>query len=429
VYVHYFVAAYHKYPRVQTKVLFERNCRPKIAFVGYYVIFQPTMMKREINPGLSVYLDLVRFGAALVVVLSHIWPLMFPGIRIFWPGHSAVVVFFVLSGFVISSTSRPEAGFGVYVLHRIARIFPLVLAAVFMSIVLSFFVGGNGLPNAESHGTNWKDIFLNFLFLGQSWGNDLLPYNAPFWSLNYEVWYYVLFGIWYYHRSRILLICAALVAGPKILLLMPVWLLGVLLHRLMTPLGRSQAMGIFLLSLGAGLLFLWLDVGMYIREAMRIVWPDLISFAQGSNQFVGDFLLGVIVSVNFLAVSSLNMRLLLKFDAMIRYFSSFTFSIYIFHMPLTVLIWNGFGMQSNFVFVGLLVLGIIILGLCTERKTKWYRSILHELIFKYRNSKNIDTDVAAILYTSGSTGPLRAERRRAVAPEHGGGRAQRCQLP
>jgi hypothetical protein len=30
-------------------------------------------MKRDIPYGLSVYLDLVRFGAATIVVLSHLW--------------------------------------------------------------------------------------------------------------------------------------------------------------------------------------------------------------------------------------------------------------------------------------------------------------------------------------------------------------------
>jgi len=35
-------------------------------------------MKRDIPHGLSVYLDLVRFGAATIVVLSHLWLLAFP---------------------------------------------------------------------------------------------------------------------------------------------------------------------------------------------------------------------------------------------------------------------------------------------------------------------------------------------------------------
>lgn len=329
-----------------------------------------------------MYLDLVRLGAALVVVLFHTWLLTHPGRPFAWPGHAAVVVFFVLSGFVISHAARPGLGLRGYASHRIARIYPVVLAAVLLTIAITVCVGGSGLEHAQSNGQDWRAILLNMMFLGQSWNNTALPFNGPFWSLNYEVWYYVLFGIWCYHPSRLLLAGAALVAGPKVLLLMPVWLLGVFLHRRMVSLERGLALVIFLLSLGAGLAFLRLNVSMGIREAVREVWPGLILFARGSNQFVGDFLLGVIVSMNFLAAGSLDMRLLVKFGPVIRYLSGFTFSIYVFHMPLAVLIWNGLGVHSTAGFYGLLFAGIFILGSCTERRTKWYRTLLGKAIFK-----------------------------------------------
>lgn len=68
-------------------------------------------MNGKIPAGLSLYLDAVRFLAALVVLLHHTWPLLFPDFPLPWPGHSAVVVFFVLSGYVIAHASRPELGF------------------------------------------------------------------------------------------------------------------------------------------------------------------------------------------------------------------------------------------------------------------------------------------------------------------------------
>ena len=51
---------------------------------------------------LSLYLDLVRFLATVAVLLFHLWPQWFPGFPLPWPGHAAVIVFFVLSGFVIA---------------------------------------------------------------------------------------------------------------------------------------------------------------------------------------------------------------------------------------------------------------------------------------------------------------------------------------
>lgn len=219
-----------------------------------------------------------------------------------------------------------------------------------------------------------------------------MPYVGTVWSLNYEVWYYVLFGIWCYYPNRLLLICAALAAGPKILLLMPVWLTGVLLHRWMIPLNRLHALCLFLISALAGLLFLWKGAGIAIRELMRGIAPELIESAQASNQFVGDFILGVIVALNFLAAASLKHILLVKCKRLIQYLASLTFSLYLFHLPLTVLIWNGLQVRSVVMFLALLLGGVWILGTLTERRTKWYRSLLSSAL----RSKNSSLGEASI---------------------------------
>ena len=42
----------------------------------------------------------------------------------------------------------------------------------------------------------WRSV-INLLFLGQIWRmNTPPPLNIPFWSLNYEAWYYAIFGAW-----------------------------------------------------------------------------------------------------------------------------------------------------------------------------------------------------------------------------------------
>jgi hypothetical protein len=56
------------------------------------------------------------------------------------------------------------------------------------------------------------------------------------------VWYYILFGLWCYRRSRVLLLACAVLAGPRVLLLLPVWLLGVWLQRRMPVLDRRTAL-------------------------------------------------------------------------------------------------------------------------------------------------------------------------------------------
>ena len=79
------------------------------------------------------------------------------------------------------------------------------------------------------------DAFLGYalsaVFLGASWTLAMLPgSNFPFATLDYEAWYYVLFGLAAFLRGRrrmAALAAAALLAGPKILLLFPIWLMGV----------------------------------------------------------------------------------------------------------------------------------------------------------------------------------------------------------
>ena len=333
-------------------------------------------MKGQIPGGFSLYLDTVRFLAALVVLLHHTWPLVFPQFPLPWPGHSAVVVFFVLSGYVITHASRPGLGFRIYPQHRMARILPVTLAAIALSFCISPVVGTAPIPFGGSMEFSGLNAILNALFLGQSWVDLAPPFNPPFWSLNYEVWYYIIFGVWVYAPNRVYAAVAAVIAGPHILLLMPVWLLGVALYKWMPAIDHRRARTIFIGSAIAGFAYVWFDVSVQIREGMKNFWPAPMSVTRGSGMFVGDFLFGIIVTANFAAAASLKMRFLYRIQSAIKYLSSFTFSAYVFHMPLVILIWNGVGVHEAIAFYPLLALTIFAFGQLTERQTKFYRSLL-----------------------------------------------------
>ena len=80
-----------------------------------------------IAPGLSLYLELLRLLAATEVVLFHLngFPLL-GGHRAPWNafGHEAVVVFFVLSGFVIAFAAHTrEHSAKAYAVSRLSRIY------------------------------------------------------------------------------------------------------------------------------------------------------------------------------------------------------------------------------------------------------------------------------------------------------------------
>jgi peptidoglycan/LPS O-acetylase OafA/YrhL len=347
------------------------------------------MEKKNFDPGLSIYLDLMRFLAATVVLLSHTWSLVFPDFPVPWPGHSAVVIFFVLSGYVIGHVSdRPGTTARVYARHRAARILSVSLPALLLAIAIAPFVGTHPIHAAGDlsmdGATFWRSIWINMFFLGQVWTNNIFPpYNVPFWSLTYEVWYYAIFGAWKFGGSKrvLLTLIVAAMAGPLILLMMPVWLLGVALSRRMPRLSQGQALALFAATLVLGFAFFWTNFSINFRQSLAGVFPDFIASLNGSNQFVGDFLLGLIVSAHFIAVASLGGYLnpLLRAAAAIRTLASFTLSSYLYHLPLTVLLWNGLGVRSPALFYCLLFAGIVVLGSFTERQLPFYRRQLDRI--------------------------------------------------
>src|SRR5437763_5112247 len=89
---------------------------------------------------LSLYLDALRFSAAFTVFLSHYATGRISG-GLFWQsadyGRSAVLFFFVLSGFVIAwVTEARERNLEDYTLSRMARLYSVVIPAFAVTAVL-----------------------------------------------------------------------------------------------------------------------------------------------------------------------------------------------------------------------------------------------------------------------------------------------------
>ena len=151
------------------------------------------------NRGTSLYLDLVRFGAALVVFLGHLSSPAFTGGFLAplaaWLS-AAVMVFFVLSGFVIAHvTDDCEVSAGDYAVARLARIYSVALPALVATALLD--AAGRAIDPVHyllDPGYQPRNLLLQFsaaaLFLNQLWYLDMpVGTMAPYWSLGYEVCY------------------------------------------------------------------------------------------------------------------------------------------------------------------------------------------------------------------------------------------------
>ena len=133
----------------------------------------------------SVYLDLTRFLAAVMVVLAHFayFGVIPKGAWGVLPemGREAVIVFFVLSGFVIASTvaeRRPSAR--AYAVARLSRVYSVALPVLLLGMACAFAVRALVDPTPPyGYVLDKLYVYLPFhlLFLGQHWTlADVPPY-------------------------------------------------------------------------------------------------------------------------------------------------------------------------------------------------------------------------------------------------------------
>lgn len=160
-------------------------------------------------------LEMMRGFAALYVMVGHIsqhYSLGF-GSRLdhllFTPfrfGQEAVILFFLISGFVIFySTEKKCPDFATYLSHRWRRIYPIFLLTLGL---ISF-----DLVVLQSKPFPWTEFFGNVFMLQDIEGKHPGAWFAsfggdqPLWSLAYEWWFYLLFyPIWRFvpaHRQRL----------------------------------------------------------------------------------------------------------------------------------------------------------------------------------------------------------------------------------
>jgi len=350
--------------------------------------------------GFSLYLDVVRFLAALLVLFYHANWIYRPGILFTSLGHEAVVIFFVLSGFVIAYVADTrEQDFRGFMVARGARILSVAIPAIILTGVLDaagFWIEGSVYPeDYRAWDLPVIRVITSALFLNEIWllGIQLFT-NVPYWSLNYEVWYYVLFGILFFYKgkgSRIVFVIVCLLLGPKILLLLPVWWLGVWVYRsaYLARMSRAMAWLCLLISIAGGYWYVHLNLGQlgwdYLKELLGDDVHRQLSF---SRQFLSDYYLGVMLAFHFAGLRVLlahveNLPRLL--EATIRYLAGATFSIYLFHQPLLWFysaVFSGVeaGIPRYLVVVPSTLVTIFVLAIFTEQKKSVWKAWLEQLL-------------------------------------------------
>jgi len=309
-------------------------------------------------------LDIIRFTAAIAVLVTHSGEKTFgTGWKHsqFW-GDLAVPVFFVLSGFVIRFVTRTREGNPrEYYIDRASRIYSVAIPAMLLTLLCSLACL---LLDRTRFLQDWSQTFSNPLarlianltFTSQIWGHSSIPFiDSPFWSLGYECPYYIFYSVIFFFTGwKRVLACAllAVISGPQILFLLPLWWTGVWIYDAYHSLkSRSAALfavvGLFL-WLGISLLAVFIGIGR-LPIAIQSVFTyiatrpnPLESLGIGPHRasmfaYASGFVSAVLLLLALLAIEAVRLPISNLLASRIRRIADGTFILYLFHYPLLLL--------------------------------------------------------------------------------------------
>ena len=376
----------------------------------------------------STLLNAFRWLAALLVVLNHVRHLFLIDyknvidknllIKAFYfitgLGHEAVIIFFVISGFLVGGLSLKKWPYKVsitdYFIARISRIYIVLIPALIIGSGLDW-VGLNYFNNSEIYTNSAKYETSSLAFICSEQLNKLtfignifnlqgilvptLGSNGPLWSLAFEWWYYILFscmGLLIYNKTLLInffsitVIVSLIIFLPtKLTLWMIIWFLGIGVYFYGESSWPKPSPFIALVILSI-VLFL----SRTSHNTNNLIEPESLF-----TEFSRDFFLGTAFSIFLISLYKQTNKI--PFDYLHLFFANFSYSIYLFHFPflifLSALLHDFYNIQFmqqpsniNIILVLSFCLSIYIYGylmfLITEKHSIKLRSFITSIITK-----------------------------------------------
>ena len=355
----------------------------------------------------SIFLDVIRFASAVGIAVAHLtqpffstgWPLLVDKAK------AGLVALFLLSGFVIRYVTVIRKGEPRdFVIDRVSRVYSAVLPALLFTIVASYVARA---VNPMFYNANWGDtmsrpllrIFLNLIFFAQSWNFTYSPLsNEPFWTLSYEVFYYAMYGVLIYMggvKRWIAFVVLCILAGQHIMLLLPLWLFGCVLHDVYQKLRVVRLAPVrlqltLLVVAIFGVLTAPFVVGALISAKNVVTRIFLAHHHQPVNlhwayvYYAIGIPLGYAMLWSMLLLDHVRMQDKTNLVKSIRVLSEATFPIYLIHFPLFVLIAAIYPYdRGNSVFkLGMLAL-VLLISVSLAKPTNHFKNFLRDLMHKY----------------------------------------------
>ncbi|MBP1204728.1 lipopolysaccharide/colanic/teichoic acid biosynthesis glycosyltransferase/peptidoglycan/LPS O-acetylase OafA/YrhL [Duganella sp. 1411] len=301
----------------------------------------------------SPLISLLRGLAALQVAAAHLRAHVFPGLSTlehpslwylglsFGTGfaHQAVIVFFVLSGWLVGGSLLDRAGqpraLRDYAIDRATRLWIVLLPAFLLMLALGLGTGELDAARPRlADASPWSLATLLGNLAGlQTMAVPVFGGNFPLWSLAYETWYYALFPLLVLAlrpggaRRRLAAALAAVALAsclsPAITLYFVVWLMGAAGSRLRFDLGRVQRY--------AG----WLVFGA-VAVAMRLKGQDGDIDAR---TLPGDVLYSALFLLCLCGAGRRDPAAMRPLVALGTFLAGFSFTLYVVHVPLLRALW------------------------------------------------------------------------------------------
>ncbi|MEO5938893.1 MAG: acyltransferase family protein [Sphingomonas sp.] len=360
--------------------------------------------KDQLPAAFSLYLDVLRFTAAVAVYVNHIAKYPFvPAVARGAPlslyeqyGAPAVTVFFVLSGYVIAYVvATRERDARSYAISRLSRLYSVVIPALLLTLLLDSW--GQWLDPAlyAEHIVSPKPMtaggyaassflineFQAFGFHGIGPGS-----NGPWWSLSFEAAYYLVAGMIMFARPRVAIILALVVfavAGRTIVALAPLWALGFFLYRWRDALAHALPLPLifWLASIVAIAVIPWLlPSSPAMNFGLHFPWAR----QELNRNLAQDYAVAIAVAVHLVAAHKLfggAIGTAPRAVAVVRFLGAMTFPLYAMHRPAMFFLAaiSPWPQQSAATIIGTtLAIGLgvgLVTPLC-DRLKRWLRDML-----------------------------------------------------
>lgn len=339
--------------------------------------------------GFSDYLNLMRLLASLTIFLYHANSLVMPRpIHLSHDlGHSTVALFFVLSGYVIAYVAAErERSLSEFIASRAARVYSVALPVLLLTMAIDTVIFHSAMPvplPRYQYAAVWKYLPIFLSFTGDFWFLTERTFsNVPYWSLGYEVWYYVFFAIVFYGRGlwRWALGAFVLVAfGPKLWALLPIWFMGVSVYWLQRRWSLPARTARLLLMATIACL-----ASLTVTNLIPSIdeWGNAISggwfsaHLNFSQWFLSDWLIGLICCANIFFARFAALRFGHAAPT-ISLLAGWSFTLYLAHFPLLEFYFWIAGLNGVPACIAVLMTTALLGAAIEHKKTSWRRFFLH----------------------------------------------------